>query len=382
MDNNVYIPDPSTYQKSNVGGVGSDEEVKQLKSTVLRMQAELKRFENKPLLVGEVISVFENNEIMVKLKNGNVFCVGVKKGLEDKLNAGDEILLEQKNLTVIRKLGRIKNYDVEKFVIMEKPTVSWKDIGGLEKQILELKEVIEMPLKNPEKFRKIGIVPPNGVLLHGPPGTGKTILAKAVANSTDATFIEIVGSELVQKFIGQGAKLVKSIFQMAKEKAPTIIFIDEIDSIAATRVEMGTSGEREVQRTFMQLLAEIDGFDPLGDVKIIGATNRLDILDAAVIRPGRLDRLVEVDLPGKGGAEQILKIHTKNMKLEKDVNISKIVSALDEMSGAEIRAVAVEAGYFAMRAGRVTIKMKDFESAVSKVRDEEEGDAEYLHYIN
>lgn len=382
MDNNVYIPDPSTYQKSNVGGVGSDEEVKQLKSTVLRMQAELKRFENKPLLVGEVISVFENNEIMVKLKNGNVFCVGVKKGLEDKLDAGDEILLEQKNLTVIRKLGRIKNYDVEKFVIMEKPTVSWKDIGGLEKQILELKEVIEMPLKNPEKFRKIGIVPPNGVLLHGPPGTGKTILAKAVANSTDATFIEIVGSELVQKFIGQGAKLVKSIFQMAKEKAPTIIFIDEIDSIAATRVEMGTSGEREVQRTFMQLLAEIDGFDPLGDVKIIGATNRLDILDAAVIRPGRLDRLVEVDLPGKGGAEQILKIHTKNMKLEKDVNISKIVSALDEMSGAEIRAVAVEAGYFAMRAGRVTIKMKDFESAVSKVRDEEEGDAEYLHYIN
>ena len=382
MDNNVYIPDPSTYQKSNVGGVGSDEEVKQLKSTVLRMQAELKRFENKPLLVGEVISVFENNEIMVKLKNGNVFCVGVKKGLEDKLDAGDEILLEQKNLTVIRKLGRIKNYDVEKFVIMEKPTVSWKDIGGLEKQILELKEVIEMPLKNPEKFRKIGIVPPNGVLLHGPPGTGKTILAKAVANSTDATFIEIVGSELVQKFIGQGAKLVKSIFQMAKEKAPTIIFIDEIDSIAATRVEMGTSGEREVQRTFMQLLAEIDGFDPLGDVKIIGATNRLDILDAAVIRPGRLDRLVEVDLPGKGGAEQILKIHTKNMKLEKDVNISKIVSALDEMSGAEIRAVAVEAGYFAMRAGRVTIKMKDFEMAVSKVRDEEEGDAEYLHYIN
>ncbi len=382
MDNNVYIPDPSTYQKSNVGGVGSDEEVKQLKSTVLRMQAELKRFENKPLLVGEVISVFENNEIMVKLKNGNVFCVGVKKGLEDKLDAGDEILLEQKNLTVIRKLGKIKNYDVEKFVIMEKPTVSWKDIGGLEKQILELKEVIEMPLKNPEKFRKIGIVPPNGVLLHGPPGTGKTILAKAVANSTDATFIEIVGSELVQKFIGQGAKLVKSIFQMAKEKAPTIIFIDEIDSIAATRVEMGTSGEREVQRTFMQLLAEIDGFDPLGDVKIIGATNRLDILDAAVIRPGRLDRLVEVDLPGKGGAEQILKIHTKNMKLEKDVNISKIVSALDEMSGAEIRAVAVEAGYFAMRAGRVTIKMKDFEMAVSKVRDEEEGDAEYLHYIN
>lgn len=382
MDNNVYIPDPSTYQKNNVGGVGSDEEVKQLKSTVLRMQAELKRFENKPLLVGEVISVFENNEIMVKLKNGNVFCVGVKKGLEDKLDAGDEILLEQKNLTVIRKLGKIKNYDVEKFVIMEKPTVSWKDIGGLEKQILELKEVIEMPLKNPEKFRKIGIVPPNGVLLHGPPGTGKTILAKAVANSTDATFIEIVGSELVQKFIGQGAKLVKSIFQMAKEKAPTIIFIDEIDSIAATRVEMGTSGEREVQRTFMQLLAEIDGFDPLGDVKIIGATNRLDILDAAVIRPGRLDRLVEVDLPGKGGAEQILKIHTKNMKLEKDVNISKIVSALDEMSGAEIRAVAVEAGYFAMRAGRVTIKMKDFEMAVSKVRDEEEGDAEYLHYIN
>jgi proteasome regulatory subunit len=387
MDNNIYVPEPG-FDKGNMGkenndsSVSSEEEIKQLKSTILRMQAELKRFEVKPLLVAEVLSVINSTDIMVKLKNGNVFCVGVKKDLEDKLNAGDEVLLEQKNLIIIKKLGLTKNYDVDKFVIIQKPTVKWDQIGGLDKQVEDIIEVVEMPLKNPEKFIKIGIEPPTGVLLYGPPGTGKTLLAKAVAKSTDATFIEIVGSELVQKFIGQGAKLVKSIFQMAREKAPAIIFIDEIDSIAATRVEMGTSGEREVQRTFMQLLAEIDGFDPLGNIKIIGATNRVDILDPAITRPGRLDRMIQVGLPKKEGIEKIIKIHTKKMTLDKDVNFKKLSSSLENMSGAEIRAVAVESGYFAMRAGREFVKMDDFYKAVHKVKDEESVDENYLHYIN
>ncbi|MBR9702911.1 AAA family ATPase, partial [Candidatus Woesearchaeota archaeon] len=211
----------------------------------------------------------------------------------------------QKNLTIIDTIHRSKNFDVEQFVIMEKPKIGWAQIGGLAEQINEIKEVVELPLKKPELFKKVGITPPKGILLHGPPGTGKTLLAKAVAKSTNSTFIEVVGSELVQKFIGEGAKQVKEIFQLAREKAPSIVFIDEIDSLAAKRVDMGTSGEREVQRTFMQLLAEIDGFKNLGNVKIIAATNRIDILDEAVIRPGRLDRLIEVPNPDEAGIKQI-----------------------------------------------------------------------------
>src|SRR4030042_752071 len=189
---------------------------------------------------------------------------------------------------------------------MEKPTTAWGDIGGLDNEAEEIREVIELPLKKPELFRKIGIQPPKGILLHGPPGTGKTLLAKAVASSTQSSFIQIVGSELVQKFIGEGAKLVKEIFELAREKAPSIVFIDELDAIAAKRIDIGTSGEREVQRTFMQLLAELDGFKPLGNVKIIGCTNRKDILDPAVTRPGRLDRLIYIPLPNKDGIIEIL----------------------------------------------------------------------------
>ena len=242
-------------------------------------------------------------------------------------------------------------------------------------QVREIKEVIELPLIKPDLFRQVGISPPKGVLLYGPPGTGKTLLAKAVANSTNATFIEIVGSELVQKFIGEGAKLVKDIFKLAKEKAPSIIFIDELDSIAAERLDLGTSGEREVQRTFMQLLSEIDGFDYLGDVKIIGATNRVDILDEAILRPGRLDRLIEIPCPDKFGRKEILKIHTKNMNLHKSYNLNEVTDLTDSFSGAEIRAICTEAGYFAIREKRFIINMEDFLLAIKKVANDIVDDA-------
>jgi proteasome regulatory subunit len=260
---------------------------------------------------------------------------------------------------------------VEKFVIIEKPNTTWDKIGGLQEQEQEIKEIIELPLKNPKLFEKIGIEPPKGILLHGPPGTGKTLLAKAVAASTNSTFIEVVGSELVQKFIGEGAKLVKEIFQLAREKAPSIIFIDEMDAIAATRVDIGTSGEREVQRTFMQLLSEIDGFAPLGNVKIIGCSNRKDILDAAITRPGRLDRLIEVPLPTDEGIREIFKIHTSRMnigKIDKDMLIEKMKG----LSGAEIKAIATEAGYFAIRDKRNKIKEQDFLKGIEKVKTQEE----------
>ena len=261
---------------------------------------------------------------------------------------------------------------------MEKPTTSWKEVGGLNEQIEEIKEVVELPLLNPKLFEKVGIVPPKGILLYGPPGTGKTILAKAVANATNSTFIEIVGSELVQKFIGEGAKMVKEIFDLARRKAPSIVFIDEIDALAAKRIEVGTSGEREVQRTFMQFLAELDGFKNLGNVKVIGCTNRKDILDPAVIRPGRLDRLIEVGLPSKEGIEQIFKIHTRRMRLDKGVNLKMLLKKMDDFSGAEVRAMCTEAGYFAIRSKRTKILQKDFVQAIIKVKQKEKYDDSYL----
>jgi proteasome regulatory subunit len=293
-----------------------------------------------------------------------------------KIAAGDTVYCDQKNLCILELGNRTRHFNVEQFVIIEKPNTSWTEVGGLTQQITEIKEVIELPLKNPKIFQRVGIKPPKGVLLYGPPGTGKTLLAKAVAASTKSTFIEIVGSELVMKFIGEGAKLVKEIFQLARERAPSIVFIDELDSIAATRIETGTSGEREVQRTFMQFLAEIDGFNNLDNVKIIGCTNRLDILDPAIIRPGRLDRLIKVDLPNSDGIKEIFKIHTKSMNLTKEINMKKVIAAMDGFSGAEVHAVATEAGYFAIREKRDKILELDIIRAIEKVKRSEE-DGEY-----
>lgn len=346
-----------------------DEENKKLRETVSSLRKELDNYKTPPLIVCDVIKVMDDKTI-IRLQNGNKFLVSISPSLVSKLKPGQRVLAEQKSLTIVEVLESVKHFDVENFVIMEKPNISWEDVGGLNDQVKEIHEVVELPLKNPNLFKKVGIHPPKGVLLYGPSGTGKTILAKAVAKSTNSTFIEIVGSELVQKFIGEGAKLVKDIFNLARERAPSIIFIDELDAIAAERVEMGTSGEREVQRTFMQLLSEIDGFDSLDNVKIIGATNRIDVLDAAIIRPGRLDRLIHMPLPEKDAREEIFKIHSKNMNFGK-LDIPKISKLTEGFSGAEIRAVCTEAGYFAIRDKRTTANMSDFLMSIDKIRQEE-----------
>ncbi|NQU79044.1 AAA family ATPase [Candidatus Woesearchaeota archaeon] len=353
-------------------------ENKLLKETINTLKKEMMRYQQPPLLVAEIKDIIDGS-VLLKLNNGNEFYVGSSHEIEDLL-PGDSVLVEQKNLTVIKKIPLSKSFNVEKFVIVEKPTTLWKDVGGLSKQAEEIKEVIELPLKKPELFKKVGIQPPKGILLYGPPGTGKTLLAKAVASATDSCFIEVVGSELVQKFIGEGAKLIKEIFMLAREKAPSIIFIDEIDALASKRIDIGTSGEREVQRTFMQLLAEIDGFKPLGNVKIIGCTNRKDIMDPAVIRPGRLDRLIQIPTPDDEGIKEIFKIHTKNMQIDKKANIEKICVLMQGFSGAEIKAVCTEAGYFAIRNNRYKIFEKDFKDAVIKVNQEEmTGGNDYMH---
>jgi proteasome regulatory subunit len=329
------------------------------------------------LMVCEV-QALAGKQAIIRIPNGNKFLCNVAADC-GKIQAGDQVLIEQKNLNVVRKVPISKKYSVEKFVILEKPNEKWSDVGGLHHEVNEVKEVIELPLNKPELFKKIGIKPPKGILLYGEPGTGKTLLAKAVASSTNATFIQVSGSELVQKFIGEGAKLVKEIFEMARQKAPSIVFIDEIDALAAKRIEIGTSGEREVNRTFMQLLAEIDGFKPLDNVKVIGATNRRDILDSAVLRPGRLDRLIHVGVPDLKGREEILKIHMRGIRVPKNLKLESIIDGMDELSGAEIRAVVTEAGYFAIRANRSTVTKQDFLRAILKVKETEalEGD-DYL----
>ena len=347
-----------------------EEENRILKETVNRLKEEIGRYRDSPLMVCEVREIFGASAI-IRIPNGNQFLVNISNDC-DKLKSGDLILVEQKNLTVIRKVSITRRFNVEKFVIVEKPTITWEEIGGLSHQIQEIQEVVELPLKKPELFKKIGITPPKGVLLYGEPGTGKTLLAKAVAASTNSTFIEVVGSELVQKFIGEGAKLVKEIFEFARKKAPSIIFIDELDALAAKRIEVGTSGEREVNRTFMQLLAELDGFKPLGNVKVIGATNRKDILDPAVIRPGRLDRLISIPIPNNEARLDILKIHSKSMNFdEKKVKIELLPSRMEGFSGAEIKAVCTEAGYFAIRNDRTYVTKEDFLKAIDKVKQEE-----------
>ncbi len=362
----TYLKDMSKLKEENIA----------LKQSIEHMQYEIDAFRKIPFVVAEVKNVFDNNAV-IKLPNGNIFYVAISPS-SPEIKQGDTVLVEQRNLAIVGRIPSSKEFNVENFLIIEKPNVKWGDVGGLKEQINEIKEVIELPLKNPELFKKVGITPPKAILLYGPPGTGKTLLAKAVASSTNSTFIEIVASELVQKFIGEGAKLVKEIFQLAREKAPSIIFIDEIDALASVRIDIGTSGEREVQRTFMQLLAEIDGFTPLENVKIIGCTNREDLLDPAITRPGRLDRKIELPLPNFEAKKDIFLIHSKSMNL-KNVNVDVVVKKMEGFSGAEIKATCTEAGYFAIRNNRTFITQEDFLKAIKKVRKKEESEgSDYL----
>ncbi|MFH1455869.1 MAG: AAA family ATPase [archaeon] len=348
-----------------------------LKRSLINLKTEIEKYKTPPLIVCDVKKLI-GDKAVIQMHNGHTFMVNIASDLQGCLKIKDRVLAEQKSLTIMEKLDELRDYHAEDFVIIEKPSLTFKEIGGLKEEQQLIKEVIELPLKRPDLFKKVGITPPKGILLHGPPGCGKTILAKAVANSANTTFIEIVASELVQKFIGEGAKLVKDIFQMAREKAPSIIFIDEIDAIASERMDIGTSGEREVQRTFMQLLAEIDGFNPLGDVKIIAATNRPDILDSAITRPGRLDRLITIGQPDSKGRHEIFKIYTKDMSLNK-VKIKELVDRTKDFSGAQIQAICTEAGYSAIRDKRHEVFHDDFMLALNKVLSPNTEDAPYRH---
>jgi len=320
------------------------------------------------LIIGSIKDVLADGRVVVKSSTGPDFIVNTADYIgKENVVVGSRVALNKQTLAVMGVLPPSLDPVVMGAEIVEKPETSYKDIGGLEEQIRDVKEAVEDPLLKPDLYERVGIEPPKGVLLVGPPGTGKTLLAKAVAQKTNAVFIRFVGSELVQKYIGEGARLVRELFELAREKAPTIVFIDEIDAIGAKRLEVATSGDREVQRTLMQLLAELDGFNPIGNVKIIAATNRPDILDEALLRPGRFDRIIDIPIPDGEARLKIFKIHTKKMNVSKSVNLKTIASRCDGSTGADIKAICTEAGMFAIREDRDVVAMTDFERATEKV---------------
>jgi proteasome regulatory subunit len=332
-----------------------------------KLRSELERLRIGPMIVGTIVDVLDENRVIVKSSTGPRFVVNLSQFIEEEIKPGVQVGLNQQSFAVMCVLPSPRDPAVFGMEIEEAPDVQFSQIGGLDIQISEIREIVELPLKRPDLFVAVGIEPPKGVLLHGPPGTGKTILAKAVAQSTEATFLRVVGSEFVQKYIGEGARLVRELFELAKNKSPAIIFIDELDAIGARRMDGATSGDREVQRTLMQLLAEMDGFDPRGEVKLIAATNRLDMLDPALLRPGRFDRVIEIPMPNREARESILKIHSAGMNLDDDVDLKSIAYLAEGSSGADLKALSTEAGMFAIREERTTVYQSDFDAAAAKI---------------
>ncbi|MCK4614033.1 MAG: proteasome-activating nucleotidase [Thermoplasmata archaeon] len=348
-----------------------ENELKKQQQEIKKLQQKLAEMRRPPLIIGTVVDIIDQENLQVRTSGGPQFIIKIPEKIEPQsIKAGTRVAMNKDTMALVRVLTPSKDVIVRGGEVIEKPSTSYDDIGGLEDQIKEIIESVELPLTKPQLFKKVGIEAPKGILLIGSPGTGKTLIAQAVAHHTNATFIHIVGSELVQKYIGEGSRLVRELFMLAREKSPSIVFIDELDAIGAKRLESGTTGDREVQRTLMQLLAELDGFDPRGDVRVIAATNRPDILDNALMRPGRFDRIIEVPMPDVKGLQAIFKIHTRRMKVSKDVDIEHLANRLNGHSGAVVKGVCTEAGMFAIRNDRYTVKMADFEAAVKKLLKE------------
>lgn len=334
-----------------------------------QLRRENNQLKRMPLFVAVVVDILENGEIYLRQQGNNQeYLTTAGEELRPLLKPGAKVAVNNA-LSIVKVIGNIYDSRVRVMELEESPEISYDQIGGLSDEIKEVREAVEYPLTRPEIFQRIGVEPPKGILLYGAPGTGKTLIAKAVAHEAKATFIRMSGSELVHKFIGEGAGLVRELFQLARERAPAIVFIDEIDAVGSMRTNDGTSGSAEVQRTLMQLLAEMDGFDNRGDVRIMAATNRADMLDPALLRPGRFDRLIEIPVPDKEARLQILKIHSRKMQLG-NVNLDEIVGMTEKATGAELEAICREAGMMAVRREAERIEMVDFTDAARKVKNE------------
>ena len=326
-----------------------------------------------PIHIGTLEEIINEEKAIVSL-SGEEFYVNILSIVDkEQLELGCNVLLRDNSHHVVGILADEADPLLNVMKVDKAPTETYGDVGGLEQQIREIKEAVELPLTHPELYEEIGIKPPKGVILYGEPGTGKTLLAKAVANETSATFFRVVGSELVQKYSGEGPKLVRELFRLANEHAPSIVFIDEIDSIGHKRIETSSGGHREVQRTMLELLNQLDGFDTNNEVKVILATNKIESLDPALIRPGRIDRKIHFPFPDVATKRRIFQIHTAKMNLDEDVNLEEFIMAKDELSGADIKAITTEAGLLALRDRRKTVSQQDFRTAKEKVLYKKKG---------
>ncbi|WP_128906656.1 proteasome-activating nucleotidase Pan2 [Halorubrum amylolyticum] len=350
-----------------------------LKADVDELKRENEVLKTSSLYIASVEEITGDGVVIKQHGNNQEVLTQASTALESDLRPGDRVAIND-SFAVQQVLDDETDSRAQAMEVTESPEVEYADIGGIDDQIREVREAVEDPLEDPEQFEAVGVEPPSGVLLHGPPGTGKTMLAKAVANESDATFIKMAGSELVRKFIGEGARLVRDLFELAAEREPAVIFIDEIDAVAAKRTDSKTSGDAEVQRTMMQLLSEMDGFDDRGEVRIMAATNRFDMLDEAILRPGRFDRLIEVPEPNAEGRERILEIHTRDMNVAEDTDVGAVARELEGYSGADIASLATEAGMFAIRDGRTEVTQADFEQAREKLQDAEQTEEQVINY--
>eukprot|EP00999_Lentomonas_sp_LEN2_P002595 NODE_476_length_1459_cov_102.751502_g443_i0.p1 GENE.NODE_476_length_1459_cov_102.751502_g443_i0~~NODE_476_length_1459_cov_102.751502_g443_i0.p1 ORF type:complete len:394 (+),score=83.33 NODE_476_length_1459_cov_102.751502_g443_i0:157-1338(+) len=335
-----------------------------------KTEEDLKNLQSVGQTIGEVLKQLDDERFVVKSSSGPRYVVGCRRRLDkDKLVQGTRVALDMTTLTIMRKLPREVDPLVFNMSIEDPGDVPYSAVGGLGDQIREIREVIELPLLNPELFARVGISPPKGVLLYGPPGTGKTLIARAIASNVEANFLKVVSSAIVDKYIGESARIVREMFGYAKEHQPCIIFMDEIDAIGGRRFSDGSSTDREVQRTLMELLNSMDGFDALGQVKLIMATNRPDTLDPALLRPGRIDRKVEIQLPTEQGRLDILKIHSASITKHGEIDYEAIVKLSDGFNGADLRNVCTEAGMFAIRDERDFVTQEDFMKAVRKLAE-------------
>lgn len=380
------IPDDETDESTEIESLKEDNEIleqqneklqdklvdvnaenNKLQQQLERLTHENQKLKQNPLFIATIQDVHENGEVIIKQHGNNQEALSeVTDEMAEKLEPNDRVAINN-SLGIVKKLDDEQDARTKVMQVDHSPTVNYNDIGGLDTELREVRETVEMALEQPELFDDVGVDPPSGVLLHGPPGTGKTMLAKAVANETNSSFIRLSGSDLVHKFIGEGAKLVRDLFDVARDNQPAIVFIDEIDAIASKRTDSKTSGDAEVQRTMMQLLSEMDGFEDRGDIRIIAATNRFDMLDPAILRPGRFDRLIEVPEPTQDAREQIFNIHTRDMNIASDVDFGTLADEAHGASGAQIKAACTEAGMFAIRDERTEVTRNDFLTAIEKV---------------
>jgi len=346
------------------------DELKGLTKQYDKSENDLKALQSVGQIVGEVLRQLTEEKFIVKATNGPRYVVGCRRQLDkSKLKPSTRVALDMTTLTIMRHLPREVDPLVYNMSHEDPGDVQYSSVGGLSEQIRELREVIELPLLNPELFQRVGITPPKGCLLYGPPGTGKTLLARAVASQLDANFLKVVSSAIVDKYIGESARLIREMFNYARDHQPCIIFMDEIDAIGGRRFSEGTSADREIQRTLMELLNQMDGFDILGKVKMIMATNRPDTLDPALLRPGRLDRKIEIPLPNEQARLEVMKIHAAPITKHGDIDFEAIVKLSDGFNGADLRNVCTEAGLFAIRAERDYVLDEDFMKAVRKLAD-------------